>query len=153
MEQKQGSPDPVGSNNMKITQKQLKEMVQKLVRARLSEDTKPKTVKITIEQLREMINHAVKDKLTEAPKGDLPDKWVKYMKDVEDMLSDVSDKAKKLHEDGETLKAEEREKDTVANPGNADRKGHYQHVDERSEALKELVSTISRKLEVWKTKY
>ena len=116
-----------------------------------------KSVKISPDQLKEMIRGIITTEiLTEADKkkdDKMPAKWVQYMKDVEDMLADVVTKAKKLHEEGEDLKTEERELDTVANPINSARGNHYDYIDERSTALKSLVSELSTKLEIWKTKY
>ena len=116
-----------------------------------------KIVRLSPNQLTEMIRGIITTEiLSEADKkkdDKMPAKWVQYMKDVEDMLADVVDKAKKLRDEGEELKTEERELDTVANPINSARGNHYDYIDERSTALKMLVSELSTKLEIWKTKY
>jgi hypothetical protein len=119
-----------------------------------------KTVKISPNQLKEMIRGIISTEvLTEEAdkkkKSDdkMPEKWVQYMKDVEDMLGDVVEKAKKLHEEGEDLKTEERELNKVANAINSARGNQYEYIDERSSALKGLISDLSVKLEIWKTKY
>lgn len=127
--------DPIlaeSKTSVKISPKQLKEMIRKMVSA-------------------EMLAEAKKDSLASSDK--MPEKWVQYMKDVEDLLAGVVEDAKKLHEEGEELKTEEREQAKVANPVNAARGNHYEYIDERSTALKSLVADLGQKLEIWKTKY
>lgn len=112
---------------MKLTEAKLKEMVRKIVKEKL-------------------LNEAVKEK-------DMPEAWVKYMKEVEDFLSETVSKMKELAEKGEEIKAKERELDKTANPVNSSRTNYYQYVDERVVALKHLSASLAQKLEAWRTKY
>lgn len=108
-------------------------------------------MKITEQELKTLIREALVANLKEAP--ELSDDWVQYMKEVDDWLQDTIDGAKKLVAKGEDLKAEKREKSTVANPVNSARENHYQYIDERVGFLKGLVSRLAQRYETWKSNY
>ena len=110
-------------------------------------------MKVTQKQLKEMVKKAVVARLNEAVDDEPSEVWVKYLKDVDDFINETIKKSKDLADKAEELQKDAREKDETANPLAARRGNIYDSVADRLGFLKGLTSKLSQKYEAWKTQY
>ena len=103
-------------------------------------------MKITQKQLREMVKQAVKSRLQEAvtdKKDEMPEAWVELMFDVDAFIKETVNKAKDLVAEAEKVQMDDRSKDTDASFTKAARADQYRLVSNKLQFLKNLVTKLS----------
>jgi len=103
-------------------------------------------MKITEKELKEMIRAAVKAKLNEAvtdKKEKPPQEWVAYLGDVDSFVKETIEKAKELVAKAEEIKDKEIEKDDATSSVKPSRASQYDLVNHRLQFVKNLVTKLS----------